>query len=578
MTSVAYRAATTAAPALLALAILVATTGLTPPRAHACGGFFCDNNQPVNQAAERIIFSQNGDGTVTAVVEILYQGPSERFAWVLPVPGTPDVGISSATAFTRLQAQTNPVYRMNTAVEGTCREEPFPSSADAGAAGAFDMMAGDDDDDEAAPPVVVLDSGTVGPFDFETIGLDPALPNPGDVAIEWLDDNGYDVSAFGGERLGPYLADGMNLIAFRLRKGTMAGSIRPIVLTYDSDHPMIPIRPTAVAANDDMGVLVWMLGGGRAVPTNYKSLVVNEALIDWFRGGSNYDAVVTEAANEAEGQGFVTELAISTSTLTPVFRLDEEPPTLEELGDRREIDVLEQVSRRYAGFDGILDAATETVPVPPDATIQDVLNCLSCFFNDPDGKIDGFEVGAFLDALETWVVGPMRETQEILDAQPYVTRLYTTMSADEMTVDPEFDLNMDLGDVSNVHVAERVIECNRRVTVNQAPWRATLENGDVVRGVGNRWPFQIGDAADLPANRRIEQASTVGANTVVSDNALAIQAALDAQNASVPGELSPSGGGASCATVGPRPDRSGLAAALAVAATLLVARRRRHRG
>ena len=91
--------------------------------AQACGGFFCDNAQPVNQAAERIIFTHNGYGTVTSVVQILYQGPAERFAWVLPVPGRPEVGVSSNLAFARLQQGTNPSYRLNTTTEWRCRED-----------------------------------------------------------------------------------------------------------------------------------------------------------------------------------------------------------------------------------------------------------------------------------------------------------------------------------------------------------------------------------------------------------------------------------------------------------------------
>ena len=74
-----------------------------PAPAHACGGFFCDNSQPVNQAAERIIFSQSPTGEVTAVIQIQYQGPSERFAWLLPVTGSPEIGVSSDAAFSRLQ-------------------------------------------------------------------------------------------------------------------------------------------------------------------------------------------------------------------------------------------------------------------------------------------------------------------------------------------------------------------------------------------------------------------------------------------------------------------------------------------
>src|SRR5262245_8397177 len=96
-------------------AVGVATLALSTP-ARACGGFFCSQAQPVNQAAERIIFADNGDGTVTAVIQILYEGPSENFSWLLPISTVPqgdDIAVASDLAFTRLQAATNPSYRLN---------------------------------------------------------------------------------------------------------------------------------------------------------------------------------------------------------------------------------------------------------------------------------------------------------------------------------------------------------------------------------------------------------------------------------------------------------------------------------
>ncbi len=58
------------------------------PSAHACGGFFC-TNVPVDQAAERIIFAVNDDGTIDAYVQINYTGAPDAFAWVVPVPTRP---------------------------------------------------------------------------------------------------------------------------------------------------------------------------------------------------------------------------------------------------------------------------------------------------------------------------------------------------------------------------------------------------------------------------------------------------------------------------------------------------------
>src|SRR5215510_4937997 len=105
------------------LALAASAVWASPAR--ACGGFFCSQAQPVNQAAERIIFSQNGDGTVTAVIQILYEGPSENFSWLLPISTVPqgdDIAVASDLAFVRLQQATNPAYNLTTRVEGTCRQ------------------------------------------------------------------------------------------------------------------------------------------------------------------------------------------------------------------------------------------------------------------------------------------------------------------------------------------------------------------------------------------------------------------------------------------------------------------------
>src|SRR5205085_8009423 len=102
---------------------------LLPTSALACGGFFCNQSQPVNQAAESIIFADNGDGTTTAVIQIQYQGPSKSFSWLLPLSSVPkadtDIGIASNLALQRLQAATNPNYTLTTRVEGVCRQQDF---------------------------------------------------------------------------------------------------------------------------------------------------------------------------------------------------------------------------------------------------------------------------------------------------------------------------------------------------------------------------------------------------------------------------------------------------------------------
>ena len=556
--------------------LLFALSLLTPATpAQACGGLFCSASAPVNQAAERIIFSKNADGTVTAVVQIQYEGPSEEFAWVLPVPGVPDIQVSSDLAFTRLQLASNPQYNLTTRVEGECLDDGsrvnFPSGfldndAEFGGGGAGGSGGGG---------INVLARGNVGPYDYVVIQPEGIFDQVGDVAVEWLTNEGYDVVPPGGdpddisELLGSYLEGGMNLIAFRLTKGNDEGTIRPIRMTYVSDQPMIPIRPTAVAANDDMGVMVWVLGESRAVPVNYRSLELNEALIDWLTGGTNYNQVVVAAGNEAGGQGFVTERAGPGDGYENVVVTDFERAQWEQL--QRDLPILssEEVlvqSARFALWDGYLGVLEDFLPAEElDAFVQ----CPQC-----GNPLTPFNTESFMDALSTDVIAPMLETSELLASRPYVTRFYTTLSAPEMDLDPLFDFNADLEDVTNVHGAERVIECDPSITFSEAPSRVELDDGRVVRLLpgATTWPWSPSEDGAPPANAIVAQLSTSGPGTVVTDNAAAIEQALAQHNASVPKiertELTTAG----CA-VGPKP--TGLLSWLGLALAGLLVRRRK---
>ena len=98
--------------ALLAAMVLTAAGLAAAPPAGACGGFFCVNT-PVDQNAERIIFTQNGDGTVSAYVQIEYTGSAPDFSWILPLPEAIDaeaveVPEDAMEAFRELERVTDP--------------------------------------------------------------------------------------------------------------------------------------------------------------------------------------------------------------------------------------------------------------------------------------------------------------------------------------------------------------------------------------------------------------------------------------------------------------------------------------
>lgn len=549
--------------ALGTAAALVFTLVLDAGPAQACGGLFCAASAPVNQAAERIVFSKNEDGTVTAVVQIQYEGPSDEFAWVLPVPGVPDVKVSSDLAFTRLQLASNPQYNLQTQVEGNCanRDAFAPGTGGAASAGTGGSGGGG-----GGSSVTVLAEGNVGPYDYVVILPEASFDEIGDVAVEWLTDEGYDVVPPGqdpapvSELLGTYLAGGMNLIAFRLTKDNDDGTIRPIRITYETDQPMIPIRPTAVAANDDMGVMVWVLGEHRAVPVNYRSLELNEALIDWLRSAINYNDVVVAAANQAGGQGFVTERAGASSDYenTVVFEFERaqwERMQLNAPAMSSEAVAIESLA--FAQWDGYEEVLEDFLP--PNE-VDALLQCPGCA--EP---LTPFSVEAFLAALEENVIDPMFETEELIGSLPYVTRFYTTLSAPEMDLDPLFDFNPDLEDISNIHNATRIIECSPEISFSDAPSRVELADGRVVRlEPGAPWPFDVNADDAPPANAIVKQLTTSGEGTIITDNRAAIDEALDRSNDEVAGPPS-SGGRCSAGPLSPSSGAWVLAALLGAA-------------
>lgn len=542
--------------------------GLGPaPKARACGGFWCSQSAPVNQAAERILFVDHAGDEVSAIIQIQYSGPSERFAWVIPIPGDPEIAISSNIAFTRLDARTAPDYRLEVRVEGTCRELP-PEEA---GWTTYDAASVAVDAGSVAPAITIVDRGSVGPYDYATIAVDPGLHQPAQAALDWFDENGYDLTGVDADVLGPYLAEGLNLLAFKLTKAAAetSGVIRPVILTYQGERPMIPLRPTAVAAVRDMRVLVWVAADARAVPQNYKSLVLNDALIDWFNPRSNYDAVVTQAADEAGGQGFVTELAGSSREVAEAVFSDDEAARLEALEAATYADGLDALwaaNNYYRDWDGWRDAIAASVSLPAGTTLGE-------FARNPEAYRGKVEISAprFFEQLRAKVVTPVMETRRLLGSRPYLTRLYSTMSADEMTTDPAFTYNADLPEVSNVHEAVQTVECDADTYARDARWRVELPDGDSVRGAGYEWPIR---ADMLPANRKIEQLSTQGQGRVLEDNVEKISAALSGMPAPTARPVQVQDD--DCAVSAPGAHRSG-GAVFALALMALAVERRRSR-
>jgi hypothetical protein len=454
---------------LLMGSVLACSLLLSPaPRVEACGGFFCQAI-PINQAAEQIIFRKDGT-TVTAVVLIQYAGDARDFSWVLPVPGVPEFELGSALVFNSLEPATRPVFTLET--NGEACPDAFGND---NACDIFDCSsspsAGAEDDDG----VDVLESLSVGPFLIEVVRSDDP-----EAMTTWLAENEYDLADRGPELIALYVEEGMNFVAMKLQQDQGAGDVQPLILRYDSEVPMIPIRLTAVAADPDMGVLVWLLGESRAVPLNYPHVIPNYTRLDWYNGSFNayvsYQTLVTDAMNEAGGQGFATDYAGReldvVGQLTSVQTLQAELGFYENSPDDAEF---------VAGvFTSFVFPQTKTREIVVRALPGVEPDNEFAVYASPGAMREIFSAEQLAaartqiaDEVRTGIIEPVGRTLAVFDGDPYVTRLYTTLSADEMTVDPIFSLNPDLGDQPLERVARMDIDCGAAGT----SWSVTLGAG-----------------------------------------------------------------------------------------------------
>ncbi len=272
--------------------LTVAALAFTFSNALACGGLFCQNI-PVDQSAERIIFNMNGDGTITAMVNINYTGNAPDFAWVVPVPTPPDLDVGDMATIMELDQLTQPQY---VAPPNDCPIAFMPAMSADSARGSG---------------VTVFSQGSVGPYNYAVIGGDDATE-----LVAWLKENQYRVLDAFIPMMQPYASEGMVFLAMKLQPEKNVQDIAPVKMTYKSTKPMIPLRLTAVAANPNMGVLTWIFASSQMESENYKKLTIkDDAIVFQMFGGHNYLQLVADENRKVNGHGFVTEYAAPTKNL-----------------------------------------------------------------------------------------------------------------------------------------------------------------------------------------------------------------------------------------------------------------------
>lgn len=360
---------------VLGIVLVVGVVGLVgqPAPAHACGGFFC-GQQPVDQQAERIVFAVNDDGTVTMIVQIAYRGAADDFAWILPLASVPDrasLGTFPQRALMGLDARTGPQFQWPSDCDSWLRYDAAaggPPSADDGG-------------------VTVHIRETVGPYDVAVIESDDP-----EALVTWLRTNEYRVTDVMRPYIALYASEGMKFLALKLTTAADVTDIAPFRMTLNGSTPSIPIRLTALAAEPEMGIAVFILGDMRYGGANWPELEIRDDQIVWnpysysWPIETNWTALVARAADDAGGRGWVTEYAGSTAEYVDLLR--------------------------------------SSTPADEETRIA------------------------------------TEELLALMEPHPYLTRLYTRLSPEEMTTDPVFRRTGG-ADVSNARMLPRYVEGER---------------------------------------------------------------------------------------------------------------------
>lgn len=417
--------------------------------AFACGCFAAPAvDQPVVQAGERIVFAHEDGNRVAAHIQIQYEGAAKDFAWMLPTSGLPEFRLGSEALFDGLEAGTAPQFQLIRSRAPECFESSGCSDS-----GDDDALAAPSRDGGTPADDIAVRQSSAGPYDYAVLRASEKQP-----LLDWLRDNEYFVPATSDDAIDQYIHEGAYFLVLKLTAGATTGDLQPVVVEYESDRAMIPIVLTSVSAIDDMGVLVWVLGRERAIPLNYQHAVINEHQIEWTNQARNYTEVVARAVDEAaDGHAFVTEYAGSTAAV----RL----PQTHRSGDRGHLATATTpysfVSRLESmGFDParvwpILQRAFDMPSTTPRtwAAYEEQAQLQN------EETFDSFAV-----ADEIWekIVEPTDEARALVGRNRYVTRMFTTLDAAEMTEDPVFAFNPDLPDVDRLRVATSLDDCDGR--------------------------------------------------------------------------------------------------------------------
>jgi hypothetical protein len=266
--------------------------------ASACGGCFHPPTQTASDITdERMLLSVSTLQT-TLYDQIRYSGSPTAFAWVLPIHGTVDVGLSADVLFDSVDVltQTTIVPPVPNCPSPACRAPVAQGAANnAGLGGGGDST------------VVVTKQQNVGPY--ATVQLHSSDTSALD---NWLLQNGFLIPDAVVPVLSQYVAEGFDFLAMKLLPGQGVQAMRPVRVTSPGASLSLPLRMAAVGTGASVGITIWVVGDGRYEPQNFPFFHIDDSELVWdFNTNlSNYTTLRLQHESALGNSGWEIESSI----------------------------------------------------------------------------------------------------------------------------------------------------------------------------------------------------------------------------------------------------------------------------
>jgi len=306
----------------------------TPGDAAACGGCFHEPPDPMQTVStvvtdHRMAFTVSKTST-TLYDQIRYMGDPSKFAWVLPISGSVEVGLSADVMFASLDALTQTVltapalppcppppscycpngYRSNGL---NCSSASSNAPTDSYGGGASDAGFGGADAASKDPGVVVTKREVVGPY--EAVQLKATDP----MSISaWLIANGFEIPVDVKPIIEAYQAEGFGFLALKLLPGQGVDSMRPVRVTTPGAGLGLPLRMVSAGTGANVGITLWVIGEGRYEPVDFPFFRIadDELVWDWSSRSSNYAQLRQKKTQDSKGFAWEMESSTDVGYLT----------------------------------------------------------------------------------------------------------------------------------------------------------------------------------------------------------------------------------------------------------------------